>query len=204
MLQNHANILSMATYVYSEQQIDKMLSRTRRLEVWVCVVGALILLAFGFLAYFRLGFFAHHGFRRDWAIGIFIAIGFDLLFTSFRRKKSGSEKLRAILKEWSLEISPAGVCLTGFRQRKVLLTREEISRAEEPSLGRVLFLRTSRRYRYARISRDLDDYEAIKREIILLGIPIEKTLLLPNWEELLLVVLFLGALLCAVGVPLFL
>lgn len=204
MLQNHANILCMATYVYSEQQIDRMIGSTKRFRVNAFVIGALMLLAAGILAYFRPGFFAHHGFKRDWGIGILIAFGSHLFFMSFRRKKSSSEKLRAVLKEWSLEISPAWVCWTYFGQRKKQLNREEIVRAEEPSLGRVLFLRTSRRYRYARIPRSLDDYEAIKREIILLGIPIEKTLFLPNWEELLSVVLFLGALICALAAPLFL
>jgi len=197
----------MATHVYSEQQIDRMIGRTERLGVWLCVVGATILLAGGFLAYLRPGFFAHHRFARGWMIAIVIAIVGELLRVLFRRKsgsKAKSEKLRAYLKDWSLDISSAGVCFTYFGHRKRQFTRDEIMRAEEPSLGRVLFLRTSKRYRYARIPRDLDDYEAIMREIVLMGIPIERIMFIPNWEELLLALLFFGALICALAAPLFL
>jgi len=201
--QDGANILWMATYVYSEQQIDRMIGRTTRFRVWGCVLGALFLLAAGFLVYFHPGLFAHHAFRLHWAVAILMGFGAHLFFMSFRRRKSGSEKLRAFLKEWSLEISSAGICITYFKQRKKQLNREEILRAEETSLAKGLYLRTAKRYRYTRIHGHLDDYEAIKREIILLGIPIEKKLIFPNWEEPLFALLFFGALICAIAVPFF-
>jgi hypothetical protein len=167
----------MATHVYSEQQIERIVGRMKRFRVWLYVVGALILVAGSFLVYFRSDLFAHHRRARDWTIGILIAIGshlFGSLLLSFRRRESWSEKLRIRLRERSVEISSAAICVTFARQFKRQLSREEITRAEEQSLGKGLFLRTSNRHRYAVIPRNLGDYEAIKKEIVLLGIPIEK------------------------------
>ena len=77
------------------------------------------------------------------------------------------------------------------------LSISEVVRAEEPFLSAGLHLNTANRYRWILIPRDLDGYEAIKRELSVAGIAVAKTFIPTNWEEFFGVLLFIGTMFCA-------
>jgi ABC-type Fe3+ transport system permease subunit len=62
-----------------------------------------------------------------------------------------------------------------------------------------LYLRSQNRHRWLLISLGLDGYAEIKRELNHAGFPFARPVLPPNWEEFVLVLLFIGTMICAVS-----
>jgi hypothetical protein len=189
----------MAVYVQSEQQIERMISRSRRLRIQSCVAAFGILTIAGVLAFTRPDLPIFREPMRAWAIAFFTSLFLGPLLRNIWRWRSWPERTRSSLRETRLEItaSTIEVSAPGYKRQ---LSISEIVRAEESLLSAGLHLRTANRYRWILIPRNLDGYEAIKRELAVAGVAVVKTSTPPNWEEFLGVLLFMGTAFCAVSV----
>ena len=187
----------MATYVYSKQQIERAIDNARRFRIWLCVAAAIILLFFGLLLIDRPGSPVFREPVRGWVEAILSPILVVPLFRIIKNRKTWTEEMRRSLAEIAFEISPGKVSVLGPKGFKRQFNMSEIVRADEPSLGRGLYLRTANRYRWMLIARKFENYEAIKRELAGQGVLVVQTSVLPNWEEYVGVVLFCGTLLCS-------
>jgi hypothetical protein len=183
----------MAAHLYSDQQIERMVRSERQFRVWFCVTSSVILVASVLLAVYRPDLPAFHH-----PVPVMTVVLVAPLFRIVRHWRTWPEKLKNSLSETSVDISGSTVSVSGPSGYKRQLRLREVSLAEEPSLGTGLYLRTSNRYRWILIPRKLDGYDAIKHEIRESSIVIVKTIIPPNWEEFLGVLLFCGTMGCAV------
>src|SRR5712691_10682715 len=187
----------MAVYAYSDEQIEKMIAGARRLRVRFCLTASVILVAVVLLWFFYPDIPA---FQKPWFFPLLMALLVVPLLQNLWRWKTWSDKARSSLRSQSVDISPGAVIVTYPSGHKRQLGQREILRAEEPSVGGGLYLRTASRYRWVLIQRKLDGYEAIKHELNQMGIAVVKTSIPPNWEEFLGVLLFCATIICALAV----
>lgn len=188
----------MSIYVLSQSRIEELVNNARRNRDRFSFAAAVLLGTVILLWYFRPGLPIFHEPLRVWLIGIAGSLVPPLL----RNVWNSSEFPRTLherLGKTKLEITGSLIRISnGWTEREV--SRSELLRAEEPSLGRGLYLRTSNRYRSFVVSQTLDGYEAAKSELRGMGLPVEKTFIPPNWEEFVFVLLFVGTSVCAFSV----
>lgn len=175
----------MAVYGYSEEYIEESIAKHRRLRNWFVVIVSLIF-AIICLVYF---YSPRSPILRIpiWAPLFGIAVTIFLPWNW----KGWPDKVRRSLRQTSVEISSYSVVMSGPSKFKREMCIGDILRAEEASFGSGYYLRTSNRYRWIAIPRRLSDYDAIGRELRAAGIRVVRTIIPPNWEE------FLGMLLVA-------
>jgi hypothetical protein len=183
----------MAVYGYSEQQIEKMVGDAKRRRIRLRVSAIFILVLSALVYFYRPSF-------KTLPEGVWGAL-LGLLITSFLPRNRGwIERLRQSLGQSGVQVSPSAVIWSGAKGHKRQVSIAEIVRAEEPSFGTGLCLRTSNRYRWFLIPRKLEGYAAIKGELLSSGVTVVKTAIPPNWEEFAGVLLFIGTMVCAVYV----
>ncbi len=187
----------MAVYAYSDEQIEKMIAGAKRLRVKFCLTASAIVVAVVLLWFFYPDIPA---FQKPWFFALFTTLFVVPLLQNLWRWNTWSDKSRSLLRSQSVDISPGAVIVTYPSSHKRQLEQREILRAEEPSLGGGLYLRTANRYRWLLIPRKLDGYDAIKGELGTMGITIVKTSIPPNWEEFVGVLGFVTTGLCALFV----
>lgn len=182
----------MGVYIYSGEQIERLLARSKRVRVrFTLVAGALMaailtIPASKLAPYPRLRQSVH-----PLVIALIVAL-VDLL----KPWKRSPAKLENRLRNMMIEISSAGVRLnSSFGNRE--FQRMEILRGEEPPWGGGLYLRTSNRYRWMVLPKTIDHYDLLKAELLSLGIGLERTGFPPNWEEFIFVLLFIGTIICS-------
>lgn len=122
---------------------------------------------------------------------------FNLLFGPMFRQGS-SKSLEAVITGFKVDTSNDGVDINFGMGFSAHYAFHEITRAEEPSIGAGLYLRTANRYNYAALTRSLEDFQDFKTELVAHNIPIVKTLIPPNWEEYLFVLMFCSSLIGSV------
>jgi hypothetical protein len=191
-----AKIRRMATYIYSECEIESIIDATKRFRLRFCAVAALILAAACIVALVRPEWiFGVREHARVWvvcALSVFFA---GPLVDNLWRWKSRTVKLEESLRKRRVEVSAGGISLHGSASVR-RLERSEIQRAEEVSWG--LYLRSPNRYRWILIPAQIDGFETVKREVAELGVPIVQAAIPPNWEEFLGVLVFTATMLCAI------
>ncbi len=183
----------MAVYAYSDEQIEKMIAGAKRLRVSFCLTASAIVVAVVLLWFFYPDL---PGFQKPWFFALFTTLFVVPLLQNIWRWNTWSDKARNSLRTQSVDISNGAVIVTYPSSHKRQLDQREILRAEEPSLGGGLYLRTANRYRWLLIPRKLDGYEAVKHELNQMGIAVVKTSILPNWEEFLGVLVVVATLVC--------
>jgi len=189
----------MTVYVYSEQQIERMVGQSRQLGIRVCVAAVVILVMALLLALYRPTLPIFHEPYRAWGIALLTSLFLFPLKTIWRWRK-WPDRMRNSLRETRVEVASGTVGVSGPFGYKTQLNISEIVRAEEPSWGTGLYLRTSNRYRWILIPRKLDGYDAIKRELAVAGAAVVKRFIPTNGEEFVFVLLFVGTILCAATV----
>jgi hypothetical protein len=187
----------MAVYIYSEQQIERMVSKSRRLRIRFCVAAIVILVTAVLLAFSRPTLPIFHEPVRAWVMALLTSLFLFPLVKTIWSWRTWPDRLRNSLMETRVEVASGTVVVCGPFGYKRQLSISEIVRAEEPYLGTGLYLRTSNRYRWILIPRKLDGYEGIKRELAVAGAAAVKRLIPTNWEEFFFVLLFIGTILCA-------
>lgn len=187
----------MAVYFHSEQQIERMISESRRTRVWYCVIAFLVLAVAFVLAFYRPTLPIFREPMRAWVVAILTSLFLFPLIKTIWRWNNRLDRARNSLRDVKVEITPstAGVSYPLGYTRQV--STREIVRAEEPSLGGGLYLRTSNRYRWIMVPRKIDGYDAIKRDIAGMGVPPVHKFVPTNWEEFLGVLLFVGTMICS-------
>jgi hypothetical protein len=186
----------MAVYVYSEQQIERMVGKSRRLRIRLCVAAIVILVITVLLAFYRPTLPIFHEPFRAWGLALLTSLLLFPLKTAWRWRK-WPDLMKSSLRETRVEVASGTVGVSGPFGYKRQLSISEIVRAEEPYLGTGLYLRTSNRYRWILIPRKLDGYDAIKRELAVAGAAVVKRIIPTNGEEFVFVLLFVGTILCA-------
>jgi len=189
----------MAVYVYSEQRIERMVGQSRRMRIRFCVAAVVILVMALLLALYRPTLPIFHEPYRAWGMALLTSLFLFLLNTIWRWRK-WPDLMRNSLRKTRVEVASGTVGVSGPFGYKRQLNISEIVRAEEPSLGTGLYLRTSNRYRWILIPSKLDGYDAIKRELAVAGAAVVKRFIPTNGEEFVFVLLFVGTILCAATV----
>jgi hypothetical protein len=177
----------MAVYTISQASIA---ARSRKIRIWAVkiIVPSLLL-----LMYFRI--FHSSIFGRN--LALVDAISFALLAELIRPflGRRFSRKRSAISGDYRIEVTPDAVELrSAFFSKRI--AREEIVRAEEPSWGFGLYLRTSNPFRWILVPQRIDGFEELRSGLAASGLPIVQTLIPSNWESFVFPVLFCGSLLC--------
>jgi hypothetical protein len=193
------NSCRMAVYIYSKQQVERMVGKSRRLRIRFCVAAIVIMVMAVLLAFYRPTLPIFHEPFRAWVIALLTSLLLPLVKTIWRWKK-WPDLMRSSLRETRVEVASGTVEVSGPFGYKRQLSISEIVRAEEPYLGTGLYLRTSNRYRWILIPRSLDGYDPIKRELAVAGAAVVKRLIPTNGEEFAFVLLFIGTILCAATV----
>jgi hypothetical protein len=162
-------------------QIERMVGQSRRLRIRFCVAAVVILVMALLLALYRptLPIFHEH---RAWGMALLTSLFLFPLKTIWRWRK-WPDLMRNSLRETRVEVASGTVGVSGPFGYKRQLNISEIVRAEEPSLGTGLYLRTSNRYRWILIPRKLDGYDAIKRELAVAGAAVVKRFIPTHGEE---------------------
>jgi hypothetical protein len=186
----------MAVYVYSEQQIERMVGKSRRLRIRFCVAAIVILVTAVLLAFYPPTLPIFHEPFRAWGIALLTSLFLFPVKTIWRWRK-WPDLMRNSLRETRVEVAPGALGVSGPFGYRRQLSINEIVRAEEPYWGTGLYLRTSNRYRWVLIPRKLDGYDAIKRELAVAGVAVVKRFIPTNGEEFVFVLLFVGTILCA-------
>ena len=187
----------MALYSYSEQQIERMIERSRHWRTGLVASSAVALVASSLLLIYRPQLPIFRQPLRDWFIAILFAGCVHPLVKLIRKRNRWQDGPSTALRHFGIEITSDAVALYGESGIVRQLKLQDINRMEEPSIGRGLYLRTSNRYRWLLIPRNLDGYDALKNQLVLAGIPLTPSSFLPNWEEFVFVLLFVSTLLCA-------
>jgi len=187
----------MAVYVYTEQQIEKMVVKWRRLRIRFCVSAIVILIVAVLLGFSRPTLAILHEPVRAWVMALLTSLFLFPLVKTIWRWREWPDQMRNSLRETRVEVASGTVGVFGPFGYKRQLSISEIVRAEEPYLGTGLYLRTSNRYRWILIPRKLDGYDAIKRELAVAGAAVVKRFTPTNGEEFVFVLLFVGTILCA-------
>lgn len=186
----------MAVYVYSEEHIDRMIAKSRRLRIRLCVAAVVILVMAVLLAFYRPTLPIFRGPFRAWGIALLTAL-LPPVAKIIWRWRAWPDVMRNSLRQTRAEVDSGTVSVSGPGGYKRQVSISEIVRAEEPYLGTGLYLRTSNRYCWLLIPRKLDEYEAIKRELSIAGGTVVRRLIPTNAEEFVFVLLFIGTILCA-------
>jgi len=186
----------MAVYLYSEDQIERMVAKSRRLRLRFGVAAIVILVMALLLAFYRPTLPIFREPFRAWVIAVITALLVPLGKAIWRWRK-WPDTMRSALRETRVEVCSGIVSVSGPFGYKRQLSFSEIIRAEEPYLGTGLYLRTSNRYRWILIPRKLDGYEALKRELPITGAAAVRRFIPTNGEEFVFVLLFIGTILCA-------
>jgi len=187
----------MAVYVYSEQQIERMVGESRRLRIRLCIAAIVILAMAVLLVFYRPTLPIFREPFRAWGMALLTSLFLFPLVKTIWRWRKWPDLLRNSLRDTRVEVASGTVGVSGPSGYKRELSISEIVRAEEPYLGTGLYLRTSNRYRWILIPRKLDGYDAVKREVAVAGAPVVKRLIPTNGEEFVFVLLFVGTILCA-------
>lgn len=184
----------MSVHSYSEAGIERLISRARRVRRVFFLIASCLLAVVIVLALLRPDLPIFREPLRPWLLAV-VGLPIPALLHGIWKRKDWAEALRGRLDKTKLEIAADSITVSNswFSRR---LCRSELLRAEEPSWGTGLYLRTANRYRWAVIPRTLDGYESAKLELAGMGLAVEKTLIPPNWEEFVWVLLFLGTLIC--------
>jgi hypothetical protein len=168
----------MAVYAYSEEQIERMVGNVRRLRIRLTVAAVLVLALVLPLAYFRPDWAIFHLPYRLWLVALILLVN---ILQYWRR---GPELLRASLRNTAVEVTPNAITGAYPFGYKVQISPQEVIRAQEPSFGTGLYLRTANRYQSILVQRKFDNYAAIHQQLSQMGIPVVKTLFPPNLEGL--------------------
>ena len=187
----------MAVYVYTEQQIERMVGKSRRSRIRFCVASIVILVMALLLGLYRPILPIFHEPMRAWVMALLTSLFLLPLLKVIWRWRSRPDRMRNSLRETRVEVSSGTVGVSGPFGYKRQLSIREVVRAEEPHWGMGLYLRTSNRYPWILIPRKLDGYEAIKRELAVAGAAVVKTSIHTNWEEWLFMMLFIGTIFCS-------
>lgn len=187
----------MGVFVYSRQQIEKIVARNKRVRLRFCLFAAAILVAVSLSAFYRPAWIPG---LREWFLPAAIAVAATPLFSNIRRWRSAPQRWEQTLTGRRIEVSSAGVSLWSSPGSVRRFERSEILRAEEPAWGGGLYLRSPNRYRWLLIPKSIAGYELIKRELASLGITSVARSIPPNWEEFVGVLLFVGTMLCSATV----
>jgi len=190
----------MAVYTYSEQQIERMVTRAGRVRSRFSILAFIVLGVAGLLMVYRPAFPLFHEPLRGWFFAILTSVFLVPIFSIVRNWRSWPDKMRRSLRETRAEILPGGVGMSGPQGFKREFSTGEIVRTEEPSLGTGLYLRTSNRYRWILVPRRLAGYEAIKQELGAVGVSVVRTTIPPNWEEFAGMLLFAATAICSFAV----
>jgi len=187
----------MAVYSYSEAQIDRMIRRSQAWRTGFAVGSAAVLAASLLLLIYRPQLPIFREPIRAWYIAILLTVCVHPLVRAIWKRGHWQQALRNALTHCGIELTSDTVTLLGESAIVRQLMLQDVRRMEEPSIGRGLYLRTSNRYRWLLIPRNLEGYNAIKNQLILSGISLSPSSFLPNWEEFVFVLLFVGTLVCA-------
>jgi hypothetical protein len=181
----------MAVYVYGEQQIQTIINRAQRFRTLGCVVASTALIVTGLLLWYRPNVRVFHEPLRRWLVPLVVPIFLVPLLQMIRNRKTWRAKMRDSLSKIRVELSP-GIISVGYSVGKREFSLSEVLRAEEPSLGGGLYVRTSNRYRWLLIPKQLEHYSEIKRELSQSGVPLVHTSIPPNVEEFVGCLLFMA------------
>ena len=168
-----------------------MVGQSRRLRIRFCVAAVVILVMALLLALYRPTLPIFHEPYRAWGIALLTSL-FLFPLKAIWHWRLWPDLMRNSLRETRVEVASGTVGVSGPFGYKRQLKIGEIVRAEEPSLGTGLYLRTSNRYRWILIPRKLDGYDAIKRELAVAGAAVVKRFIPTNGEEFVFVLLFVG------------
>lgn len=186
----------MATYTMTPAAIAEQARLLKTVRWWmtgVSVIGLALSLS---LIFVPAGGLASH-IPQELQRTILVA-SFVILVQTLSPWKMGLKSQGDILKQLHVEITSDDIEVrAGLFNRS--LRRDEIVRAEESSLGRGLFLRTSNWYRWILIPRRIDGYQEIKDNLTASGTIVVSTKILPNWEEFFFVFLFCASLMCDIA-----
>lgn len=185
----------MAVYAYSEEHIESMIAKSKRLRVCFWVAAAVMLVITVLLAFYRPTLPIFREPFRAWGIALLTALLFPLAKTIWGWRE-WPESMRNSLRETRVEIASGVVSVSGPGYKRQLAI-SEIVRAEEAYLGAGLYLRTSNRYRWILLPHKMDGYEAIKHELPMAGAAVVKRLIPTNAEEFVFLLMFVGTILCA-------
>ena len=190
-----AKIPRMAIYRFSEDYIAGNMRKFRSARLWVGGLSGFLLTFDLYLMFDRTSWLAEH-IRLPYSVSNTLLILLSVLFFQIFDPWRSTTKDRAkFFREYSVEITPESVQILCGKWSTVT-RRDEIIRIEEPNVGVGLYLRTANRYRSLIIPRNLDGYREIKAEFDLCEVPYLKTVLTPNWELFLLILLICGSLIC--------
>jgi len=186
----------MAVYIYSQREIESIIRASKRFRLRNCAVALAVLIAACLVAISRPEWiFGAHIQARAWVVSaLFIFVAGPLGDTVLRWKARPVE-LEQSLRKMQIEVSAEGVVVSGSSSVKQFKLAEIVC-AEEVSWG--LYLRSPERYRWILIPAKIDGFEALKRELRELRIPIVEAAIPPNWEELVGAIVFCATMLCAV------
>jgi hypothetical protein len=186
----------MASYSFTQEQIDDRVRRDRRTRLVFCIIAATVIIASCLLGYFRPElFYASSHFWVHWPVIALVVLANPLVKNLWNWRVRPA-KVRKCLNETSAFITADAVVALYPTKIKKTVPLNEIIRAEEPSLGSGIYLRTSNRYRFL-VLRRFEGYEQLKTELAEAHIPFVKTIVPPNLEEFLGVILFAGIIACA-------
>jgi hypothetical protein len=188
-----ARIRRVTVHAYSEVKIEKLINQSKRIAFRYALTSFVVLFVATIVFYFYPKLFrASH----LWAVPLLAVLFLFPLVRIAWNWRRWPQKQRDALEKIAVEVSGDVVRVTNAVGRDVRLDKSEIVRAEDASWSTGLYLRTANRYRWFFIPRALDDFEAIKRDLTVMNIPVIKTRIPPNWEEFVGACLFSGTLLC--------
>lgn len=185
----------MAVYTYSEETIGRLLQKQKWATFWVRIVCAVWLAAFLIVEFvLPFGFAVKSFLPRNWSMAFLVFPLMMLTNGGFTRDQS--KRFIEYLRSYSVDVSPYSVRIQSSLGPQRQFLREEITRLEESSWGRSLFLRTANRYRCLGIPRNIDGFSELREELIAAGIPFTKKAIPGNWEDILVVLAFCGSIIC--------
>jgi len=102
----------MAVYVYSEQQIERMVGKSRRLRIRICVAAIVILVMAVLLALYRPTLPIFHEPFRAWGIALLTSL-FLFLVKTIWRWSEWPDVMRNSLRETRVEVASGSVGVSG-------------------------------------------------------------------------------------------
>jgi hypothetical protein len=186
----------MPLYTMSQASIIERARSLRKTRIWVsCAVTAFFILAFYIRSYGNPGpGHPHFDFVEGVSIALFVMLMQLIQPYPWRRSSLDIAEKAAVAVEIGSDVIDVSI---GLYHRRIAIS--DIVKAEEPSWGSGLYPRTSKRYSWVVIPRRVDGYDEIKKYLTLMVIPIVKTKVPGNWEEILLAILFCSSLICDVA-----
>lgn len=170
---------------WSETQVQTLI----KLRVWLAVTIVLCALV---AVYFGVHFTGPSVLYGELGVGSLILVA---TFWGPLGRRTTYDKIAATSRVDSITIDLDGLSINYAAYSK-LITRDEITQVEEPPKGHGLYVRTNRKALWFVIPRRTDRYEAIKEEMVAMGVPIVRTTAVPwNWG-ILFVCLFCASSLC--------